>query len=181
MCERERGEGESERCTYVASVQPQHAEDSCNGRAGASAVLIWEAADQPWATPDNSWGIIDATRGGYKKAGYYALLSIFPLIPPDATILKPATVDSQLATAVFVKDKTLVIVIANDLNNDKVATVSVANVKVSGAAPGTVSTWTYGGQDSAMRSSLYTNTTNGLYISIKTFVDSVATLKFNLA
>lgn len=151
------------------------------GDAGASAVLVWEAADQSWATPDNSWGIIDATRGGYKKAGYYALLKIFPVIPPGATILKPATVDSQLATAVFTKDKSLVIVIANDLNNDKVVSVSVANVKISGAGPVIFNTWTYADQDAAIKSSLYTNTTKGLYISLKTFVDSVVTLKFNLA
>eukprot|EP00884_Botryococcus_braunii_P020450 jgi/Botrbrau1/7089/Bobra.0165s0111.1 len=147
--------------------------------AGASSVLFWEAADQPWATRDNSWGIIRAS-DGYKKPGYYALLSIFPVIPAGASILKSATVDPQLATAVFVKDKTLVILIANDLDVDKTATVSVANVRVASATPVTFNTWTYAGQDNAIKSTLTVNTSNGLWVSVKTFVDSVVTLKFNL-
>lgn len=141
-------------------------------------MFYWEAADQSWGSTTETWGIIRAA-DGFKKAGYYALLALFPVIPPNASILKSAAVDSQLATAVFVKGKTLVIVIANDINNDKVATVSVANVKATGN-PVTFNTWTFSGQDSQIKSSLQWSNTNGLYVSVKTFVDSVVVLQYNL-
>jgi hypothetical protein len=148
--------------------------------AGASSVYFWEAADENWATREKSWGIIRAS-DGFKKAGYNALLALFPVIPPGAFSLKPSAVDSQLATAVLLKDKTLVVVIVNDLDNDKVATVSVANVKPVANNPVIFNTWTYANQDSQIKGSLKWSGTTSLYVSVKTFVDSVVVLRFNLA
>ncbi len=147
--------------------------------AGGSGTYIWESADPSWRNPSDLWGIL-RSRDGFKKAGFYALKALSPPIPKGATILKPVFLDSGLATAVFLKSPVIVIAIVNDMDSDKTATVFVRNVKVSSTTPA-LSVWTANGQDATMKSSVSVSTNGGLFVSVKTFVDSIVVLTFKLA
>jgi hypothetical protein len=154
-----------------------------HGPAGTSNIMVWEAADQIWTDPNEIWGIIKRGYNGasnIKKAGYGAFQAIFPQVPSGASILKNSALDPDLAVAVFIQSKTLVIVIVNDLDYPKTATVSVANVQLSGSNPVVFNTWTSAGEDQSIKGSLVLTNTNGLALSVQTFVDSVVVLKFGL-
>jgi hypothetical protein len=148
--------------------------------AGGSGTYIWESADPDWRNRGDLWGIIDS-RDGYKKAGFFALKALCPPIPKGAAVLKPTSLDSGLATAVFLKAPVIVIAIVNNIDFDKTSTVFIRNVRVSSTTPAGVSIWTANGQDSSIRSSISVNTNGGLFVSVRTFVDSLVVLTFNLA
>eukprot|EP00884_Botryococcus_braunii_P014234 jgi/Botrbrau1/22811/Bobra.0132s0135.1 len=88
----------------------QHVQCRCNER-----VHLGRRPDQSWGSQTDSWGIIRGV-GRIQKSRILCIVGpCFPVIPSGSFILKIFGCGSQLATAVFLKDKTLVIVIANGL------------------------------------------------------------------
>jgi hypothetical protein len=146
--------------------------------AGASGTYIWESADQPWRARNDLWGIINSTTG-FKKAGFYALKALSAPIPRDAAVLTPLSLDSALATAVFVKPPHIVVAIVNDIDSEKTATVFVRNARVVSNHTG-VSLWTANGQNDQVNRSICAWTEGGLFVRVRTVSDSIVVLTFNL-
>ncbi len=139
---------------------------------------IWEAADQSWTPSDKLWGIIHGP-SNYWKAGFSAMRALAEPLPRGAFILKATTLDPGLATAAFydVRNKVIVIAIVNNIDEDKVAQVFVKGVQVLGRLPAS-SIWAANGQVNQIRESITLDTSDGIFVTVQTRVDSIIVLSF---
>lgn len=154
---------------------------------GASAAYLWEAADQPWQTKSDDLNGIIRSNDTYKKPGYEIMKQVFPFIPLNAYILKTGALASDISTAVFNLDKILTVVVVNAADFDQTVTLSVHNAVASSCQAYTWAANNGSTVSTATKNSFrYINTNlysefNIWTMTIKTFVDSLATVSCSLA
>lgn len=138
--------------------------------SGASALLVWEAADQPWNTI--TWGVerLDGTR----RPTYDAMKELLDRLPDDSTVVEKTWTDNEITTAAFLAGDQLIVALANTLNRQERRTLNLAN------APGELS-FLEGVQykDGAVTPLSYT--LNGDSLSVTLPRESTQTLVFDIA
>jgi len=108
------GKGRSERCaTDTVPYAIRVVENTLHlANAGAQALLVWEAADQPWS--NHEWGLVKRPeKAGEPRPVYHALRAVLPHIPPDSRVLVAGSPAPTVASAAFRRGPRLVWVAAN--------------------------------------------------------------------
>ena len=90
---------------------------------GASALLVWEAADQSWSS--KRWGL--KRLDGTDRPALNAIKSFLDLLPDNAIALEQTWNDPEITAAGFIKDGELIVALANTLNAAKSRTLELAN------------------------------------------------------
>ena len=93
---------------------------------GASVLILWQAADQPWS--HHAWGLVTSAEDGSRpRPTYHALMTLFPVVPPDAYALKPQQPDRYITGAGFLAEGQLVVALANGSNKSRTRTLVIRN------------------------------------------------------
>ncbi len=137
---------------------------------GAGALLVWEAADQPWNSI--KWGLerLDGTR----RPTFDAMKELLDRLPDDSTVVEKTWTDNEITTAAFLTENQLIIALANTLGRQERRTLNLAN------APGEL-TFLEGVQykDGAVTPLAYS--LSGDSISVTLPQESTQTLVFDIA
>lgn len=93
---------------------------------GASVLILWKAADQPWS--HHAWGMVTSARdGGRPRPVFHALKTLMPHVPPNALALNPLRPDRQVTTAGFLGENRLVVALANGSDSTQPRTLVIRN------------------------------------------------------
>ncbi len=92
---------------------------------GASVLMFWEAADQPWS--HEAWGLATGTNNKQRRPAFYALSTLIPLIPESARALRKTWDDPHVSIAGLIDEHSLVLAFANGTDQPQHRTIELNN------------------------------------------------------
>jgi len=92
---------------------------------GASVLILWEAADQPWS--HQAWGLAFGPKAERRRPAYYALKPLITAVPGNAVALKPSWDDPSVTLAGWIGEGALVLGIANGTDRPERRVLHIQN------------------------------------------------------
>ena len=92
---------------------------------GASVLVIWEAADQPWS--HHGWGLAKGADNEQRRPAFHALSTLLPLIPEQAKALRQTWDDPHLNITGLVGGRRFVLAFANGTNQPQQRNIALGN------------------------------------------------------
>jgi hypothetical protein len=93
---------------------------------GASVLILWEAADQPWS--QHAWGMVTSDQdGGRPRPVFHALTTLMPHVPRNALALIPLSPDKRVTATGFLDENNLIVALANGTNSSQTRTLVIRN------------------------------------------------------
>lgn len=95
--------------------------------AGASVMILWEAADQSWSSA--GWGLQRrAVHGSVRRPVYYAMKTLADLVPPGSQVLvAPAQPDNDIYLVAFATPEGVSLAAVNGTDSSRTKTVVFDN------------------------------------------------------